>query len=124
MTPLSSSFLIMRRLYFAKRADGEDRFCVRLAIDARKDKPFLRPRAFRARVVIILGTARGDNPPLVNLRDEFLLSLFAQTVGFGVLRLLLQSAVYDRQRILSVVLFQLGARQLEQLGDRLRQFQR
>ncbi len=58
------------------------------------------------------------------LGDKFLFGLFAQMMRGGVLWLLLQRAVNDRQRVLGVVFFQLGAGEVQQVGHSLRQLER
>src|SRR5258706_3409765 len=60
---------------------------------------------------------------LKSLGDEFLFGVFAQTMCGGVLWFLLERAVNDRQSVLSVVLFQFSASEVQQIGNRLWQFQ-
>ena len=52
------------------------------------------------------------NSVLINLRDKFFLRVFAHTIRFATLGILIQRAIDDSHCILNVVLFHFGARQL------------
>src|ERR1700704_5822396 len=105
---------------FAKGTDGKDRFDVRLAINARKQKTFLRPESF---VFELVGGNQnpGHRTPrqtaLVDLSDELFLGLFAQALAIHVLRFLLEHAMNDREGILGIVLFDFSPSHFEQLGN-------
>src|SRR5258706_10606989 len=81
---------------FAKRTDRNDRSHIQFAIDPRKHKSFLRPESLMLEFFESLQQfwhGMGKDSVLINFRDKFLFRVFAQTIRFVALGILIQDTI-------------------------------